>query len=464
MFIRKAKVLLTAAAVVTGLAAGAAAIAQSGIGKPKDGTGNPQQVDSPDWTYHILVSRNGEPPRKVAVVAMTGDTPIRVDAPGAFILFQPKRDGEPDRQGAAERRDGDFRAEVKDEKTGPSGAKSFRHYNDQEPGKIVLTSPKAIDLVIDQRYAAQIHSRRHIDVRALASGYLQQILVKEGQTVKAGDLLFSLSPGLYKANRDAQVAEVNLAQEEYDKAKKSDGEKKASINELQLLEKKLVRAKVKAEQAEVELRFTEIKAPFDGMVGRVNAQRGALLKEGDVLTSLSDNSAMWVYFNLPEAKYLEYMAERNEREKNRIDLLLEDGIHFPQPGTLGAIEGQFNNEPGNIAVRADFPNPKRLLRHGQRGTILLHQKMHDAIVIPTRATFVAPNNMAVFVVDKDDVAHQREIVVHSEVNDMSVIKKGIGVGDKIVIEGIRQIHDGEKVKCEYRSPEEVMGALKFRTE
>ena len=93
MFLRKLKLVMTAAAVVTALAAGAVVLAQPGIGRPKDGTGKPQHVGSPSLAYHILVSRDGEPPRKVAVVEITGDTPIRVDAPGAFILIQPKRQG-----------------------------------------------------------------------------------------------------------------------------------------------------------------------------------------------------------------------------------------------------------------------------------------------------------------------------------------------------------------------------------
>ncbi len=93
MFLRKVKLVMTAGAVVAALAAGAVVLAQSGIGRPKDGTVKPQHVGSPSWTYHILVSRDGEPPRKVAVVEITGDTPIRVDAPGALILFQPKRQG-----------------------------------------------------------------------------------------------------------------------------------------------------------------------------------------------------------------------------------------------------------------------------------------------------------------------------------------------------------------------------------
>jgi membrane fusion protein, multidrug efflux system len=302
---------------------------------------------------------------------MTGDTPIRVDAPGALILIQPKRDGEPDRPAAAERRD-------------------------REPRKIVLTGPKAMDVTITQPYVAQIHARRHIDVCALQNGLLSEIRVGEGQVVKKGDLMFKLLPILGKPKPDAELANVT--------------------------------------------------APFDGIVGRQHQLTGSLVKEGDVLTTLSDNSVMWVYFNVPEKQYLEYMAHRQQHDEDKFELVLADQTKFPQPGKLGAIEGQFNNATGNIAFRADFPNPDGLLRHGQTGTILIHRTVHDAIVIPQRATFENLDKKYVYVVDKNDVVHRREIGIQHELEDIYVIRKGVGVGDRIVLEGIRQVRDGEKVE------------------
>ena len=173
---------------------------------------------------------------------------------------------------------------------------------------------------------------------------------------------------------------------------------------------------------------------------------------------------MWVYFNVPEKQYLEYMANRKQHEEDKIELVLANADKFPQPGKIGAIEGQFNNETGNIAFRADFPNPDGLLRHGQTGTILIHRKVHDAIVIPQRATYEILDKRYVYVVDKDDVVHRREIVVQNEMDDIFVIKKGVGVGDRIVLEGIRQVRDGEKVEYEFRPPEEVMRKPKNHAE
>jgi membrane fusion protein (multidrug efflux system) len=477
MFLRKVRLVMTAVAAVAALADGAVALAQSGIGRPKDETGKPEHVGSPSWTYHILVSRDGDPPRKVAVVAMTVDTPIRVDAPGALILFQPK----PDRQPAAERRDGDIRVEVTDEKTGrvpadgaatrpieivgpasqnqnaanPSGANSSRSGNDPEHRKIVVTSAKAMDVAITQPYVCRIHSQRHINVRALDSGYLQEISIKEGQAVKKGQSMFKILPVLYEAKYEAEKAEARLAELEYNNTKKLFEQNQAVVsqNEVAKFQAKLTKAQAMVKLAEAELNFTNVTAPFDGIVDRVHEQLGSLIK-GDILTTLSDNSVMWVYFNVPENQYLEYMANRKQHEaEDKFELVLADQTKFPQPGRLGAIEAKFNDETGTIAFRADFPNPDGLLRHGQTGTILIHRKLHDAIVIPMRATYEIMGKRYVYVVDRDDVVHRREIVPQHEMDDIYVIKKGVGVGDRIVLEGIRQVRDGEKVGYEFRSPE-----------
>ena len=122
-----------------------------------------------------------------------------------------------------------------------------------------------------------------------------------------------------------------------------------SQNEVALLEAKLAKAQAKADLAEAELNFATVKAPFDGIVDRLHQQQGSLVKEGDILTTLSDNSVMWVYFNVPEARYLEYMADlKQHKEDLKIELMLANGSKFPQTGKIGAIEADFNNETGNI--------------------------------------------------------------------------------------------------------------------
>ena len=176
---------------------------------------------------------------------------------------------------------------------------------------------------------------------------------------------------------------------------------------MQLFEAKQDRAKAKADLAKAELNFTNVRAPFDGIVDRLHKQHGSLIKEGDILTTLSDNSVMWVYFNVPEKQYLEYKASsKQDREKQKIELELANHDKFPQPCINITVEGQFNNQTGNIAFRADFPNPDGVLRHGQTGTILIHRTLKNALVIPQRATFELLDKRYVWVVGEDDVAHQ----------------------------------------------------------
>ena len=333
-----------------------------------------------------------------------------------------------------------------------------------EPRKIVVTSPIAKAVTLTQGYVCQIHSQRHINVRALEGGYLQEILVKEGQAVKKGDLMFKIVQTLYQAKLDAENAEAKFAQLELRNTRKLFENKVVSQNEVLLLEAKLARAQAKAGLAKAELNFTEVRAPFDGIVDRLHEQLGSLIKEGDMLTTLSDNSLMWVYFNVPEAQYLEYMAGQ-DKEDRQIELMLADFKKFPQDGKIGAIEAKFNNETGNIPFRADFPNPDRLLRHGQTGTVLIHRVLKDALVIPQRATFEILDKRFVYIVGKDDVVHQREIVVSQhELDDVFVIQKGLAVDDKIVLEGIREVRDGDKVEYEFRQPEPVLASLKNRAE
>jgi membrane fusion protein, multidrug efflux system len=313
--------------------------------------------------------------------------------------------------------------------------------------KVATVQPEAVTLT--ERYVCQIQSHRHIKVRALEIGYLEAITIKEGQHVKAGDPLFKVIPILYKKKADAEIAERALVQLEYNYTKKQWENKVVSENEVRMLEAKLAKAEAKADLAIAELGFATVRAPFDGIVDRLPLQQGSLVQQGETLTTLSDNSLMWVYFNVPEARYLEYKAANLEQHQDdlKIELVLANGEKFDQPGKFGAISADFNNQTGNIPFRADFANPAGLLRHGLTGTVLISRVQEGAIAIPQRATFEVGGRRYVYLVDKEGVAHQREIFVQNETaDDLFVVKTGLGSGDKIVIDGIRLVHDGDKVE------------------
>ncbi len=336
---------------------------------------------------------------------------------------------------------------------------------EEEHQKVVVTSPERKDVVLTQKYVCQIHSRRHIEVRALEEGYLEEIKVKEGQAVKQGDILFTVIPYLYQAKLDAERAEARLAEIEYENTQNLFEKKVVSQAEVALHKAKLDRANAEVTQAERELYFTKVRALYDGIIDRLQLQEGSLVEQGDILTSLSDNQVMWVYFNLPEARYLEYMRARAQHKLDEeIELVLADGSKFAHTGEIGAIEANFNNENGNIPFRADFPNPDGLLRHGQTGDVLINRTERDAIVIPQRATFEILDKRYVYVIGEDHAAHQRQITIKHEMEDIFVVESGLAPEDKIVLEGVRQVQDGEKLEFEYIPPEEALANMKYHAE
>ncbi len=361
---------------------------------------------------------------------------------------------------------------------GSACSKEHRDEDHHEEARhpIVLTTPAIMDVPTTQGYVCQIHSRRHVEVRALNEGYLQEIPVQEGQVVREGQLLFKLLPVLYQARLEADGAELRLAEINLRNTEQLNERNVVSDQELALARAERDRAKAKYERAAAEYRFTKIVAPFDGIIDRQLMQQGSLVEKGDVLTTISDNAVMWVYFNVPEADYLRFTAlpgaidpdapQKLELPGATIQLRLANGTIFDQRGaqTL-TIESEFDNETGNVKFRADFPNPERLLRHGQTGTLLIEQTLSDVLVIPQRATFEILDAQYVYVVDEDGMAHQRKIAISHELEDIYVVEDGLSADERIVLEGVRQVRDGEHLeRTEFRQPEEAVSNLKHHAE
>lgn len=177
-----------------------------------------------------------------------------------------------------------------------------------------VTSPIKMDTSINKAYVCQIRSINHIEVRALEKGYLQNIYVDEGQFIRKGQPMFQVMPLLYQAEVQKAQAEANFAEIEYQNTKVLADSNVVSKNELALAKAKLDKANAELSLAKVHMSFTLIRAPFDGIMDRFQVRLGSLLDEGELLTVLSDNSKMWVYFNVPEAEYLEYTTTIKKRQ------------------------------------------------------------------------------------------------------------------------------------------------------
>jgi len=334
----------------------------------------------------------------------------------------------------------------------------------EHEAKILVTRPVRREVSLTRDYVARIHSKRHVEIRALERGYVQEVAVNEGQHVEEGQLMFEILPVVYRAELERAKAEVAAAKVEYENTLSLSSNKVVSPSHVALAKAKYERAQAEVELARAHLDFTKIKAPFDGIMDRLHVWGGSLVEEGELLTTLSDNSTVWAYFNVPEAEYLEYVTSPSGGVGQDVELQMANGRVFDHVGSVATIEANFNNTTGTIPFRADFPNPEGLLRHGQTGNILITRHIPDALVIPQKATFEILDHTYVFVVGDDGVARQTRVAVLEELEDVFVIDEGISPDQRIVLEGQRHIRDGQQVEYEVEDPERVLAQLKVPAE
>jgi membrane fusion protein (multidrug efflux system) len=334
----------------------------------------------------------------------------------------------------------------------------------EEEAKFLVTSPLRKDTTVIREYVCQIRAIQHIELRALEKGYLQKKSVEEGQLVKQGQLMFQIMPMLYKAELQKAEAEANFADIEYQNTKSLADSNVVSQNELALAKAKLNKALAEKALAQVHLGFTEIRAPFNGIMDHFQVRLGSLVDEGDLLTTLSDNSKMWVYFNVPEAEYLAYKSSTNKESMLKVQLMMANHEMFQYPGVVETIEADFNNETGNIAFRATFPNPHALLRHGETGNIQIKQAVNNGVLIPQKATFEVLEKKFVYVIDKDNKVHSREITISAELPHIFVVQSGINEHDRILIEGLRQVRENEEISPRIVKADSVISHLELYAE
>lgn len=334
----------------------------------------------------------------------------------------------------------------------------------EEERSFPVTSALRMDTTITEEFVCQIHSIQHIELRAQEKGYLENIYVDEGDFVKKGQLLFQIMPRLYEAEFQKVQAEVSFAEIEYQNTKKLADSNIVAPNELAMAQAKLQQAKAELALAKVHLDFTQIRAPFDGIIDRFHVRLGSLIDEGELLTNLSDNSKMWVYYNVPEAEYLDYKSEVQSDEKVQVSLLMANNKLFKFPGFVETIEADFNPETGNIPFRATFPNPDGLLRHGETGNILMHVPLKSALLIPQKATFEILDKKYVYVIDKDNTVKSREITVGAEMPHLYAVTSGLSEEDKFMLEGLRLVRENDKIVTEYEEPASALSHLELYAE
>lgn len=333
----------------------------------------------------------------------------------------------------------------------------------EEPGTFRVTHPLRRDADLSRQYVAQVRASQHIELRAFEHGYLKEIFVDEGQEIKAGQKMFQIMPQIYAAEVGKAKAEADLANIEYKNVELLANQDVVAPTELALAKAKASKARAELSLASAHKKLALIHAPFAGIMGRFNVRKGSLLEEGELLTTLSDNSTVWVYFNVTEREYLDFRTTKAKAELAPVRLLMANGEMFDQLGHIDTIEADFNNETGNIAFRASFPNPDGLLRHGETGKIVMPTPIANALIIPQKATFEILDRQYVFVVNAAGMVTSQAVDVIAEMPHMFVVE-GLEEDDQILLEGLRKVRDGAQIEFSVADASDVFFNLELPAE
>lgn len=323
------------------------------------------------------------------------------------------------------------------------------------------TTPEMTTTMITKEYVANIKSQKNIEIRTQMQGILNGIFVDEGQTVKAGQPLFRIAAVGVQEDIVRTKAAVDQARIDLENVSKL-----AAGNIVSPSAKKTAQAKLRASladyrTAQLRKQLTTIYAPFAGIIGNLPVKKGSLLQEGDLISTLSDNNNMYVYFNVSEPEYLDYQVHSAQRSKLPLSLVLVNGDVFPTKGYVQSIAGEFDSQTGNIPFRAIFSNPQRILRNGQTGTIRIDIPKANALIIPQESTYELQDRRYVFVVDGNGVAHSRQIEVEDEQQGIYVISKGLSMKDHFLLDGVQKVKDGDHIKVKFKNPAEVMKSMQL---
>lgn len=323
----------------------------------------------------------------------------------------------------------------------------------------VVLSPTPISL--HREYVGDIHAVRNVQIYARVKGYLEQIYVDEGEEVKKGQLLFRINSEEYqtelataRANLQSAIAEAKAMELEVTRVKGLVGKNVVAQSELDVakakydaLAAKIEAAKSAESSAAINLAYTNIKAPFDGIIDRIPYKMGSLINEGTLLTTVSDTKAVNVYFNVSEKEYLEYVKSNPDAQGHgHVDLFLADGSKFPSLGKIETLEGEFDESTGSIAFRARFLNNEKILKHGSSGTIRLTNTIDSSLLVPQKAVFEIQDKSYVFIVNDSSQVKTRSFVPKTRTGNFYVIESGLEPGEKIIYEGTQSLKDGQVVK------------------
>lgn len=320
---------------------------------------------------------------------------------------------------------------------------------------------------IKESYSASIRGRQDIEIYPQVSGTIFRLCVQEGEKVKKGETLFVIDPVPYQAALRTATANVHAAQAQVETARLtyeskqelfrenviSEYELSTARNALSVANAGLEQARAQEVNARNSLSYTEVKSPSDGIVGILPYRTGALVNPSmaQPLTTVSDNSQMYVYFSMTENRLRALIRQYGSPDETikqmpSIELQLNDGSIYEENGHIESISGVINQQTGTVSVRSVFPNENRMLFSGGIGNVVIPYKMDDVIVIPQSATYELQDKVFAYKVQENGKLSAVQLQIE-KLNDGTdyIVRSGLRPGDRIVSEGVGLLQDGMEI-------------------
>jgi RND family efflux transporter MFP subunit len=345
------------------------------------------------------------------------------------------------------------------------------------PPDVVVANVMQQDVPIYSEWLGTTDGAINAQIRARVQGYLHARHYREGTFVKAGDLLFSIDPRPYQAALDQARGDLGrsqaaLGKTQLDVARYTPLAKEGAISQQELdnaiqanrgNEAAVAAAQAAVKQAELNLEWTQVTSPIDGIAGISVTQIGNLIEPNSLLTTVSRVDPIKVTFPISEREYLKFSEriasamqaeKRAEQHGPPLELILADGNVYPHPGNVAVPDREVEVKTGTIMVVSYFPNPQHLLRPGLYAKVrTVTDTKKGALLVPQRAVQELQGTYRVAVIDAENKVALRPVQVGARVNNLWIIEEGLSSTDRIIIEGLQKVRDGVTVKVQAAPPD-----------
>jgi len=312
------------------------------------------------------------------------------------------------------------------------------------------------DATVYTLFPVQIQSESAIEIYPRATGYIQKIYVREGDNVKKGDLILKIDDADYREAVNSAKAALDNANLEVTKLQPLVEKDIISPFQLQTAESNAKAAQATYDNANINLGYTIIKSPVSGVIGRITLREGSLLTAGTSvpITTVASGGDVFAYFSFDE-KFLLQFADGTEGSLAQevaklppVELVLANDQIYRYKGKVELGSSLIDPNTGSLQMKGVFPNPDALLRSGGTGTIRIPTIYKNSIVVPQKATYDIQNKKMIFTIDSINVVHATNITVSNNTSENFIIDSGLNEGDRIVLDGVGKIKDGDKIEVQ----------------